>query len=72
MIIAVVAARHYSADNHTNFTYNMHIFGTPRRKIGLSLKPDINDPNFYCRVCKTTYQWKSSYRQHVKHKHQVD
>jgi hypothetical protein len=44
---------------------------TPRKRVDLSLTPDINDPNFYCTVCDTTYKGKIKFRIHIRYTHNI-
>jgi hypothetical protein len=41
------------------------------RKINSNVKPDPDDPNFYCKSCKKGYLNKKKFRNHVRAMHQL-
>jgi hypothetical protein len=70
--IAVVATRRSPTDSHTKLT-NVHKMNVikPLQRVDLSILPDTDDPNFYCKVCKKTYNDKTAYRSHIRRVHEI-
>jgi hypothetical protein len=63
-------------------TYRQHLRGVHKmlcsskrrrkqKEVDLKLSPDIDDPNLYCRVCKTTFILRCIYRQHIRLTHKI-
>ncbi|KAL9537042.1 hypothetical protein MBANPS3_012137 [Mucor bainieri] len=60
-----------STDNPRSITDNTPNANRPKKSASVAnpLLPDINDPNFYCRVCDKTLRTKYSYYSHLLVEH---
>lgn len=59
----------------TSTPFRQHIHGNHSRKRGIRnfhLKPDIDDPNNYCKACKRRFQTRVGYFLHLKRIHNFD
>jgi hypothetical protein len=49
-----------------------HLHGVSTPSMNLSLLPDVNDINFYFRVCKINYRKREDYLKHLKHVNKIN
>lgn len=59
-------------NQHLRNVHRLNITQRRRPKSDPSIKPDLNDPNFYCKPCKTSYLNNGEFRKHLRRAHQFD